>query len=423
MEVLTTGSTGTEVMEIQALLKKIGYDPGPIDGNFGSRTEQVVIQFQRNFNLTVDGIIGDETYRQMQSFLLGYDIYTVKPGDSVYIIARKYGTTINRILVANPGLQIYNLRIGQRITVPYGINVVDTNIDYTYGIMERDLQALKVRYPFLEIGIAGRSVLGRNLYYVRLGNGPNEVFYNGAHHGLEWITSVVLMKFIEDFSEAYVSNSYLAGYRVPELWNNSSIYVMPMVNPDGVDLVLNGLSTNNPYYQQLIQWNGGSSDFSKVWQANVRGVDLNHNYDASWELSKEAEVLYGITGPGPTRYSGPYPESEPESQGVANFTRNHNFRLVLAYHSQGEVIYWTYSDLTPPESAEIVEQFAEVSGYTSSQTHGIVSYPGYKDWFIKEYRRPGFTVEVGRGTNPLPIGEFDKIYKDNIGILLLAAII
>ncbi|SCN22749.1 Gamma-D-glutamyl-L-diamino acid endopeptidase 1 [Clostridium sp. N3C] len=423
MEVLTTGSTGTEVMEIQALLKKIGYDPGPIDGNFGNRTEQVVIQFQRNFNLTVDGIIGDETYRQMQSFLLGYDIYTVKPGDSVYIIARKYGTTINRILVANPGLQIYNLRIGQRITVPYGINVVDTNIDYTYGIMERDLQALKVRYPFLEIGIAGRSVLGRNLYYVRLGNGPNEVFYNGAHHGLEWITSVVLMKFIEDFSEAYVSNSYLAGYRVPELWNNSSIYVMPMVNPDGVDLVLNGLSTNNPYYQQLIQWNGGSSDFSKVWQANVRGVDLNHNYDASWELSKEAEVLYGITGPGPTRYSGPYPESEPESQGVANFTRNHNFRLVLAYHSQGEVIYWTYSDLTPPESAEIVEQFAEVSGYTPSQTHGIVSYPGYKDWFIKEYRRPGFTVEVGRGTNPLPIGEFDKIYKDNIGILLLAAII
>lgn len=423
MAILSIGSTGTEVMEIQALLKKIGYDPGLIDGSFGPNTQRVVMQFQRSFGLKADGIIGEDTYRLLQRFLLGYDIYTVRPGDSVYIIARKYHTTINRILEANPGLEIYNLRIGQRITVPYGINVVDTNIDYTYDIMERDLQALKVRYPFLEIGIAGKSVLGRNLYYVKLGNGPNEVFYNGAHHGLEWITSVVLMKFIEDFSEAYTNNTYLDGYKVRELWDKSTIYIMPMVNPDGVDLVLNGLSSTNPYYQDLISWNGGSTDFSRVWQANARGVDLNHNYDASWELSKEAEALYGITGPGPTRYSGPYPESEPESRAVADFTRSHNFRLVLAYHSQGEVIYWTYSDLTPVESAEIVEQFARVSGYVPSQAYGIVSYAGYKDWFIKEYRRPGFTIEVGKGTNPLPISQFDKIYRDNIGLLLLAAII
>lgn len=421
MEVLSIGSTGTEVMEIQALLKKIGYDPGPIDGNFGTSTQQAVIEFQRRFGLTADGIIGEETYRLLQRFLLGYDIYTVRPGDSVYIIARNFKTTMNSIIVANPGLQIYNLRIGQRITVPYGINVVDTNIDYTYDIMERDLQALKVRYPFLEIGLAGRSVLGRNLYYVKLGNGPNEVFYNGAHHGLEWITSPLLMKFIEDFSKAYANNSDLAGYKVQELWNKSTIYIMPMVNPDGVDLVLNGLSSSNPYYQDLIEWNGGSMDFSKVWQANVRGVDLNHNYDASWELSKEAEAEYGITGPGPTRFSGPYPESEPESRAVADFTRRHNFRLVLAYHSQGQVIYWTYSDLTPAESTQIVQRFAEVSGYIPSQTSGIVSYAGYKDWFIKEYRRPGFTIEVGRGTNPLPISQFHEIYKDNIELLLLAA--
>ena len=423
MEVLRIGLTGTEVMEIQALLEKIGYDPGPIDGIFGTSTQQAVIEFQKKFGLTADGIIGEDTYRMLQRFFLGYDIYTIGPGDSVYTIARKFGTTINRILTANPGLQIYNLRIGQRITVPYGINIVDTNIDYTYDIMERDLQALKVRYPFLEIGTAGNSVLGKNLYYVKLGDGPNKVFYNGAHHGLEWITSVVLMKFIEDFSEAYANKSNLAGYRVKELWKESAIYVMPMVNPDGVDLVLNGLSEENPYYQELIRWNSGNRDFSRVWQANVRGVDLNHNYDASWELSKEAEVAYGITGPGPTRYSGPYPESEPESRAVAYFTRKHNFRLVLAYHSQGEVIYWTYSNLTPLESVEIVERFAEVSGYIPAETYGIVSYAGYKDWFIKEYRRPGFTIEVGRGINPLPISQFDKIYQDNIGLLLLAAII
>lgn len=76
--------------------------------------------------------------------------------------------------------------------------------------------------------------------------------------------------------------------------------------------------------------------FQKNWQANIKGVDLNHNYNASWYESKIAEESYGVYGPGPTRYGGPYPESEPESRSVADFTRNHNFRLILAYHSQGK---------------------------------------------------------------------------------------
>lgn len=423
MRVLRLGMRGSDVMEIQALLSKIGYNPGTIDGIFGRQTEQAVRQFQRSYGLTPDGIIGPNTYRFLERFLLGYDTYTIRPGDTVYNIARRYYTTINRILTANPGIIPSNLSIGQRIIVPYGIDVVDTNINYTYEIMERDIQGLKARYPFLETGTAGNSVLGKSLYYIKLGNGPNQVFYNGSHHGLEWITSVLLMKFVENFSKAYADGTSLAGYNVRDIWNSSTIYILPMVNPDGVNLVLDGLQRDNPYYSDLIRWNNGSTDFSRVWQANIRGVDLNHNYDASWELSKQAEAAYGITGPGPTRYSGPYPESEPESKAVADFTRSHNFRLVLAYHSQGEVIYWTYSNLTPPESQRIVQLFAQVSGYTPSQTYGIVSYAGYKDWFIEAYRRPGFTIEVGRGRNPLPISQFNEIYNDNIGILLLAPMV
>lgn len=151
--------------------------------------------------------------------------------------------------------------------------------------------------------------------------------------------------------------------------------------------------------------------------------DLNHNYDASWDLSKQAEAIYGITGPGPTRYSGTAPESEPESKAVANFTRSHNFRLVIAYHSQGEVIYWTYLNIVPPDSKTIAELFSKVSGYTLAQATGIVSYAGYKDWFIDKFYRPGFTIEVGLGKNPIELSQFDKIYSDNIEILLLAPIV
>lgn len=423
MRVLSMGSRGSDVMEIQSVLLKIGYNPGLIDGVFGRKTEQAVKQFQKDFGLTEDGVIGAETFNVLQRFLLGYDTYNVRAGDTIYSIARKYYTTMNKIFAANPGIDAVNLTIGQKLVIPYGIQVVDTNISYTYDIMERDIQGLKVRYPFIQVGTAGKSVLGKNLYYIKLGTGPNQVFYNGAHHGLEWITSVLLMKFIEDFSEAYVEGGILRGYNVRDIWKQSTIYILPMVNPDGVDLVINGLQRDNPYYSRLIQWNKGSTNFSTDWEANNRGVDLNHNYDASWELSKAAEASYGVYGPGPTRYSGTMPESEPESKAVADFTRNHNFRLVIAYHSQGKVIYWTYLNIIPADSPRIVKLFADVSGYTPAQTYGIVSYAGYKDWFIDKFRRPGFTIEVGIGKNPLPISQFNEIYNDNIGILLLGSIL
>ncbi|HRR90561.1 MAG TPA: M14 family metallocarboxypeptidase, partial [Eubacteriales bacterium] len=275
-----------------------------------------------------------------------------------------------------------------------------------------------------EVGSAGKSSLGRDLTYIRLGTGPNQVFYNGAHHSLEWITSPLLMKFIEEFSRAYVLGETMSfGYNPRSIWNASSIYIIPMVNPDGVDLVLNGLSPANPNYNNLIRWNNGSADFSANWQANNNGVDLNHNYNAAWQLSKDAEAAYGVTGPGPTRYSGTAPESEPESRAVADFTRAHDFRLVIAYHTQGRVIYWDFMDMAPPEARIIAQAFSRASGYALDQTEGIASYAGYKDWFIQDFARPGFTIEVGLGVNPLPISQFDTIYAENLQVLLLGAII
>nr|WP_253197327.1 M14 family metallopeptidase [Clostridium algidicarnis] len=410
-------------MKIQAVLKKIGYTTGSLDGIFGNVTKNAVIGFQQNNGLTADGIIGEETCKILNKFLLGYEDYILRPGDNIYDIARTHYTTMNKIVTANPKIDVNNLTIGESIVVPFGIDVVDTNIDYTYEIMERDMVGLKARYPFIERGILGKSVLEKNLYYIKLGNGPNEVFYNAAHHSLEWITSTLLMKFIEDFSKAYSEDGIINGYRIKDIFNKSTIYIVPMVNPDGVDLVIDGLKRDNPYYSRLIQWNKGSSDFSKDWQANIRGVDLNHNYDASWALSKQAEVVYGIYGPGPTRYSGPYPESEPETKSLADFTRAHNFRLVIAYHTQGEVIYWQYLNIIPNDSRKIAEIFSKASGYILSETTGIVSYAGYKDWFIERFVRPGYTIEVGKGKNPLPISQFDKIYRDNIEVLLLGAIV
>lgn len=418
MRTLREGLSGSDVMEVQSVLKRAGYFSGAVDGVFGPRTREAVERFQSRFGLTVDGVIGPATWRVLERFLLGYDLYTVRRGDTFYGIAGKYGTTEQSIATANPEVNPENLPVGRRLVIPYAFDVVPTDTAFTYEVLTHSIQGLKARYPFLEVTNSGNSVLGKTLYTLRMGRGPNQVFYNAAHHALEWITTPVLMKFAEDVLRAYAYGDSLEGVDIGALWRQNSIFLMPMVNPDGVNLVIDGLQRGNPYADDLVRWNQGSTDFSTDWEANIRGVDLNHNYDAAWQLGREASESMGITGPGPTRYPGPYPLSEPESRAVVRFTQNHNFRLVIAYHSQGRVIYWNFMNMAPPEARTIGEQMAGISGYELEEATGVTSYSGYKDWFIQEYRRPGYTVEVGSGTNPLPISQFGTIYSENLPLLL-----
>ena len=421
MRVLKLGGAGNDVAEAQSVLRRIGLNPGAADGRFGPETQRAVREFQGRFGLRQDGAVGPMTWRVLGRYLLGYDVYAVRPGDTFYTVAQKFGADPVLLQAANPDRRPENLAVGSRLNVPYSFETVATDIPYSYGVLARNVQGLKARYPFLRVGTAGASVLGRTLYVLRLGSGRRQVFYNAAHHALEWITSPVLMKFAEDFLRAYALGKPLAGYDVRALWEECTIWLVPMVNPDGVDLVINGLSPRNPYHNRLIRWNGGSGDFSRDWEANVRGVDLNHNYNAAWRESKRAEAALGITGPGPTRYSGPYPVSEPETRAVVNFTRNHDLRLVMAYHAQGRVIYWNFQNLAPAEARTIGGNLSRISGYALDEATGVASYAGYKDWFIQDFRRPGYTVEVGEGKNPLPVSQFPQIYAENLGMLLYAA--
>ena len=182
MQTLSIGSQGPDVRVVQSLLNRIGYNTGPVDGVFGNRTYQAVVAFQRNNGLAADGIVGPATWRVLDRLLRGYDIYTVRSGDTIYSIARAYHTTVAAIVTANPGVDPDRINIGQRLTVPYGIDVVTMDVAPTYEIVRRQIEGLKARYPFLETGSIGRRVMGRELYYVRLGRGTREVSYNASHH-------------------------------------------------------------------------------------------------------------------------------------------------------------------------------------------------------------------------------------------------
>lgn len=338
--------------------------------------------------------------------------YTIKTGDTFWKLASQRNISLDALLLLNQNLNPNQLTVGQTVYIPNRVirPVVNGKIKYNYTALAADLNQLSEVYPFLQINTIGESVLGVPIQEIRLGRGTKKVHINASFHANEWITTPILMTLLNSYLLSLSNNSPIRGIATLPFYNSVDLSIVPMVNPDGVNLVLNGPPEEER--ERLIQINNGSIDFT-TWKANIRGVDLNNQYPAKWEIEKARKEAQS---PAPRDYPGDAPLTEPEAIAMAELARRNSFDRMLAFHTQGEEFYWGYEGLEPSESATIAAEFERVSGYRSIQY--IDSYAGYKDWFIQEFRKPAFTMELGRGINPLPLSQFDEIYEKILGVFL-----
>ena len=283
----------------------------------------------------------------------------------------------------------------------------------------------KQNYNFIKIFSIGKSVIGNNIYCFKFGAGKKEILYTAGIHANEGITSLLLIKFIQNLCNSYSCKEKIYGYDPNYLYNNCSLYIIPMLNPDGINLVTGFYEKNSEIYisANTISKNFPFLKFPNDWKSNINGVDLNSQFPANWDLCKKIKSNLGFDKPAPRDFAGYHFLSEPESKSLYEFSLLKNFSLCICFHSQGEVIYWKYIDNLPKNSLEIAKEFAHISGYELENTPYNSSFGGFRDWFIQAFNKPAFTIEVGKGINPLPLDQFNKIYHDNLGILVLGCLL
>lgn len=299
------------------------------------------------------------------------------------------------------------------------MNYIVKPVMFDYNTNKEIIEELILEYPFLSAEVCGRTALGRGIFSLGIGNQENSVIYAGGFHGSEWITSLALLLFAERLCHSIKHSHTICSVDMKRALTQLGVTIIPCVNPDGVEIASRGIQSakNLKAFIESI----GCEDYSK-WNANALGVDINHNFNASWQELRKMEIEKGITSPSPRQFGGAYPESEAETKALTRLCRIRQFRQCMALHAQGEELYWQYGDYSPPQANMMAKILADSCSYTLVTNAGLASHGGFKDWFISEMKRPGFTLEIGKGENPLPVSELYEIYSRIEEALVLFAL-
>lgn len=432
--------------------------------------EEIMVLNGAAYRLPSPVMAFDKTYVDVYalSYLLGIDVSWVDEADGGYIVASADGKSqsfayaaswdslsgTNNFFFVKDGRMYVPLRaladlkgddiyynsgvitLGKRIDTD-GIyqNVCETNINdyiytnyplpasyivnpylvYSYEYMLNDASRLAKMYPdLIKTSSIGKSVEGRDLLLIEFGRGDNKIFVCGTHHAREYIATTYLMYAIDRYSYAYRTNSMWGKYNPKAILDNVTFCVVPMVNPDGVNLVQNGLQST-PYASEISNMGifEGSKYGYRAWKANIRGVDVNWNYDKDWSIDRNKNTR------GSAGFNGDYAGSEPETVAVSNYVDSYEFDAYMSFHTQGQIYYWAVSDEYPSDFCKAIGKDTGFAGYRESCT-GVGG--SFFDYVFRKYKKPTITVELCPyvGNYPYPDSDFGTVWNRAKNVLLVA---
>lgn len=282
---------------------------------------------------------------------------------------------------------------------------------YSYDKLTDQLSWLKGKYKDeIQLKTIGHSHFGRGIYAVKLGRGEKNVLLIGAHHGREWLTSLLLIQMLETYAAAYHRHNPIGPYDT-HILDEISIWFVPMLNPDGVAIQQNQINSFPARHQKRLMFmNEGWDDYIR-WKSNGLGVDLNRQYPAGWgKLPKEPDA------PSYQAYKGRAPLEAAEVLSLTNFVNEIQPLAALSYHTAGREIFWKYKNGSHlKRDRMLAKKMAKLTKYKLTKPPKEAFGGGFTDWFIITYHRPAMTIELCRlvGDRHPPLAVFKEEWRRN----------
>lgn len=323
------------------------------------------------------------------------------------VTARQKGTAVIQAKVKGSQKNLVKVKIIVK-EEPWLVNDRDTV--YSYEDMTEDLRQIARKYRGrAALKCLGTSEDGRNIWCLRIGNpsAGRKLLLDGGIHAREWLNSLMLMRKSEEILRQY-----------PDYKNtmrNTCLYVVPMINPDGVTISQSGFgSIRNKKLRKICK---KTKKTARTWKGNARGVNLNFNFPGGWNTENKSKKPDGMT------YPGEKAASEKETKAMMKFVNNiSGLREALNYHSTGSILYWNYNvEGTPAlysRQKALAEKVNQFTGYRL-MPKSISTDPngGFGDWLIYNKKIPNVTVETGSVMCPLPHSQLGKITRENSSLL------
>ncbi len=278
-----------------------------------------------------------------------------------------------------------------------------TYYNYTYEKMLQNGNALVEKYG-IQKEVIGTTLFGRDIVCFKVGNdnASRKMLVVSGVNGSEHDNALVMMKQIETYLADTASTFH--GRKYAEIFNVCQVYFVPMLNPDGIELSINGLASVPEQYRQSVEQiakysaeNGlmKENDYS-LWNANGQGIDVSINFGNSFIVSSTLS-----SQPASKNFPGEEFETN-EAKAIRDLCHKVNFETATQYAGKGNLVDWSFGqNISAQVSRDLASGLSDNTGFTiisNGPNRDFCITVNLAQWFIYEFDRPGFTVMMGENT-------------------------